>query len=346
MIENETDDDHGGQLGDAVRRYGISKNQWIDLSTGINPVGWPVPAIPANCFRRLPDESDSFTNVIQHYYGSDSYLTGAGSQAFIQMLPVCWSQSHAPTARVGVLSLSYCEHRLAWLRHGHEIVLVDEDEVETALPELDVLILVNPNNPTGKLFSKSSIRRWLRLLQNKAGWLIVDEAFMDSTPDLSVAGDESIVGQDGFILLRSIGKFFGLAGIRWGLMMADKQVLSAMTSLIGPWPVSGPALWIAERALADKAWQRHTIDDLAERSTRLKEVLTRTLGTEIGHLSGTSLFVSVYFKQKNHARFAHQQLAEQGVLTRLFSSANLLRFGLPEGESEWLTLERALSFGL
>ncbi len=242
--------EHGGALRAAAARHGIPFDDWLDLSTGINPQGWPVPAVPAPVWRRLPEPGDGLETVAADYYGSPNPLPVAGSQAAIQALPLL-----REPGRAGVLALSYAEHAHAWRRAGHELEQLDVAMLAAAIERLDVLVLVNPNNPTGLRFDPATLLDWRARLAARGGWLVVDEAFVDATPESSLAAH---VGQPGLIVLRSLGKFFGLAGARVGFVLGESVLLERLADRLGPWAVSGPSRWVAARALADRDWQDRT----------------------------------------------------------------------------------------
>lgn len=320
---------HGGRLREVARRYNIPLEQWLDLSTGINPEGWPVPPLPADCWQRLPEDDDGLEQAAADYFGAAHLLPVAGSQAAIQTLP----QLRAP-CRAGILAPSYAEHAAAWTRHGHEVIPLDAGAIPRLLPGLDVLLLVNPNNPTGESFSSARLSAWRSALAARGGWLIVDEAFMDAMPELSLA---RFCGEPGLIVLRSLGKFFGLAGARVGFVLAWPQLLAQMVGILGPWAVSGPAREAARMALADFSWQTRTRLRLARQRERLRLLLTRF---DLAPADGSALFQYCPTKQ---AMQWHEALARQGILTRLFTEPPALRFGLPGDEASWRRLERALS---
>jgi cobalamin biosynthetic protein CobC len=320
--------EHGGKIRQAALRYGIPPEDWLDLSTGINPLGWSVPAIPPECWRRLPEPDDGLEHAACSYYGCKSPLAVAGSQAAIRALPDLRSP-----CRVGVLAPTYAEHAHAWSRAGHAVELLAPGEVELPIDRLDVLVLVNPNNPTGERISPEVLLAWRRRLMARGGWLVVDEAFMDATPEESLA---THAGAEGLVVLRSLGKFFGLAGARVGFALAWPELLVRLNELLGPWPVAHPARHAARLALADETWQAGERQRLANDSARLAELLGRH---GLHPAGGTALFQWVKCER---ALAVRDGLAQKGILVRCFDSPLGLRFGLPGGETEWVRLEQAL----
>ena len=161
--------EHGGRLRAAAQRYGIPLEDWLDLSTGIAPYGWELPAVPRSAWTRLPETDDGLEQAARDYYGAVSLLPVAGSQAAIQALPRLRGHS-----RVGILAPTYAEHAAAWRREGHCVTKLSEGAVHRALPQLDVLLLVNPNNPTGRLVEPARLLDWHEELAERGGWLVVD----------------------------------------------------------------------------------------------------------------------------------------------------------------------------
>ena len=321
--------EHGGNLLAAAKRYGIPPADWLDLSTGINPLGWPVPEIPAAIWRRLPEESDGLIDAAAAYYGTPHLIAVAGSQAAIQLLPALRA-----TSRVGILVPGYGEHAHAWTRHAHQVIELDAQGIDATLDTLDVLVLCNPNNPTACCIPPATLLDWRQRLAARGGWLVVDEAFADAEP---APGIVSHAGEAGLVVLRSLGKFFGLAGIRVGFAAAWPALLEQMQEQLGPWSINGPARWIAQHALQDAAWQAATRQRLKRDSTRLAALLA---SNNLSPAGSTALFQWV---RTGHAAALHDALARQGILTRLFATPSSLRFGLPGTEAEWQRLTLVLT---
>jgi len=321
--------EHGGKLREAAAHYNIPLHDWLDLSTGINPNSWPVPAIPEAAWARLPEDSDGLLEVAKSYYGAPSLLAVAGSQMAIQTLPRLRSHS-----KIAMLHPSYNEHRHAWLQQGHQVIPITAEQIESQLEQLDVLLLVNPNNPTAHYFSQQQLLAWHQRLQRHGGWLVVDEAFLDCTPEHSIAPYSHLPG---LVVLRSVGKFFGLAGARIGFVCAPKEILHPLAELIGPWVLSGPARHVAKAALADHDWQQQTRLQLKQQGDQLATLLSQY---KLHPAGSTPLFSWI---KTPAAATLHQQLAEQGIFTRLFSEPASIRFGLPKNAAKWQRLAHTLS---
>lgn len=324
---------HGGNVLAMAEKYNISPSQWLDLSTGLNPNGWSVPDIPGYVWQALPQEEDGLQEVACQYYGCDYCLPVAGSQAAIETLPTLRNLS-----RVGIISPTYAEHEYAWRKSGHHVSRIDINRVDDELAQLDVLVVINPNNPTGHQVPVETLLTWHQQLSKKGGWLIVDEAFMDVTPERSIIKSGI---RPGLIVLRSLGKFFGLAGVRCGFVITEQELLSLVADKIGPWSVTGPSRYVAIQALKDKDWQHKTRIDLNLQGHRLASLLQEQGFTIDG---GSALFQWVKHQRANEIFDA---LAKQGILLRLFpeeiTTVTSLRFGLPQSEQQWCRLENALN---
>lgn len=321
--------EHGGQLREAAARYGIPLDDWLDLSTGINPNGWPVPAVPASAWSRLPEDADGLDEAARFYYGVRELLPVAGSQAAIQALPLL-----RRPCRVSVLHPAYAEHVHAWRRAGRTTTPVAPEELDHAVARSDVLVLINPNNPTGARFATAQLLDWYAQLAARGAWLVVDEAFMDATPEQSLA---PFCPRPGLIVLRSLGKFFGLAGARVGFVCAEPSLLNRLKARLGPWTVATPSRRIATAALTDRAWQEATRHRLKADSKRLATLLRRR---GLAPQGGCALFQWV---PTPRATALHERLAGRGILVRRFDAPASLRFGLPGREADWVRLDATLA---
>jgi cobalamin biosynthetic protein CobC len=320
--------EHGGRLRKAALDYGIAEADWLDLSSGLAPWPFPIPEIPLRAWARLPETDDGLEQAACDYYGAAQVLPVAGSQMAIQLLPRL-----RRTGKVGVLSPCYAEHAEAWRRSGYIVREVLEQEVEFFLDSLDVLVVVNPNNPTGLSLTPARLLDWHARLAQRGGWLVVDEAFMDNTPHLSLAAHAHQVG---LIVLRSFGKFFGLAGVRLGFVLAERKLLKLLAEQVGPWAVSGPTRVLGQACLQDT--ENHTRQRIRseEASERLAMLLERYGFKPQG---GCALFQWLITDQ---AQALYEFMARRGILLRLFSHNSSLRFGLPADATEEARLEHAL----
>jgi cobalamin biosynthetic protein CobC len=366
---------HGGALNAAAEFFHIPRENWLDMSTGINPTGWPVPHMPARIWQRLPEEQlkgdESLEQAaLEHYLNfkqlkantSDNHqpnknssqenvqvttaniLPCAGSQQGIRLLPFLYAahqHGRKYEAKVWVTSGSYVEHGIAWEEQGHRVRKVACDKISELLTQqpVDVLILLNPDNPSGYRWPAEQLLKWWSILHRRGGWLIVDEAFMDMTPEQSIVGS---VEREGLFVLRSLGKFFGLAGVRLGFVAAAAKNIQRLRKMLGPWSISHPAQYLGRLALQDTAWINQQRYDLSQQSLRLASLIKHHSGCQC---VGTDLFQTVYHDESERL---FNQLAQQGILVRYLPETSKtlagLRFGLLENNEEhWQRLDKALS---
>lgn len=366
--------EHGGRLRQAAKAFDIPLDEWLDLSTGINPHGWPVhtqTSLSSALWQRLPEDDDALLDAARRYYGSRHLLPVAGSQAAILNLPRLLREIYG-TFTVICLQPLYNEHPAAWSAAGHIVEHVKwhrfQDGMagltalapdETALRSLSeealstaqaagshphALLLCNPNNPSGHVLPAESILALARQLAAQGGWLIVDEAFADSRPELSVAAYAGTYAYPRLIVLRSLGKFFGLAGLRVGFVCAAPALLQDLDQWLGPWTISTPARHIAALALSDSVWQAMTQTRLQADRERLSAALSPLAALDKQsriQLRATDLFV--WLRPRMDATVVYEQLAQAGILVRLFADTGTLRFGLPASEAHWARLQIALA---
>jgi cobalamin biosynthetic protein CobC len=323
--------DHGGRLRDAATQYNIPLADWLDLSTGINPRGWPVPPLPPAVWQRLPEAGDGLEAAAATYYGNASLLPVAGSQAAIQLLPIL-----LPRAAVACISPLYSEHPQAWQRAGHKVRFLQNALLPRALAAATPYVLLcNPNNPTADRHPREVVVDTAAQLNKRGGHLIVDEAFIDPAPEQSVTPLAGTAEAPNLIVLRSLGKFFGLAGARVGFLFAGRELLGRLNESLGPWSVSGPGREAARLALQDAVWQAATRQRLTADGERLRQLLA-----PLGEVKATALFATLGSAQAGEL---HDYLARRGILTRRFDQQPLLRCGLPGDEAGWQRLTTALA---
>jgi cobalamin biosynthesis protein CobC len=318
--------EHGGNLDLAVQRFGGKLRDWIDLSTGINRQPYPVGELPQMIWNALPSRSaiEALQRAAREAYGTSApVLATNGAQAAIQWLPHLASRG-----RVQILGPTYNEYAAVFSAAGWEVREVSDLE---ALAGADIAVLANPNNPDGKRYEPN---RLLALLP-RVSRLVVDESFADAAPELSLA---SHAGRQGLLILRSFGKFFGLGGLRLGFVIGCDADIAALSAMAGPWPVSGPAIAIGERALSNREWAKATSARLARDCQRLDGEVTQLGWTLVG---GTAL-LRLY--ETGDAIRAQEILARAQIWSRVFAyHKGWLRLGLPGNEAEWARLSAALT---
>ncbi len=320
---------HGGNLEAAEKRFGRPENGWLDLSTGINRRPYPMPGIDPSVWRRLPGSDAALRAAAAECYGVPDprlVVPAPGVQSLIQLLP-----GLRQNANVAILSPTYEEHALSWKEAGHRVREVEDLEDAAGA---DIVVAVNPNNPDGRRVEPARLVALSEVLAHRGGFLVADESFADTDPTLSLAKE---TGRPGLVILRSFGKFFGLAGLRLGFALAEPGMAGSLKRRLGPWAVNGAAMMVGEAALLDDAWIGAMRQTLKEDSRRLNELLGTCKMEVVGQ---TSLFSLV---RREKAETIFDRLGQRGILVRAWPKhPTWLRFGLPGSEAEWKRLETAL----
>jgi cobalamin biosynthetic protein CobC len=322
---------HGGALEVARQLAPGAPEPWIDLSTGINPHAYPLPDLEPEAWSRLP-ESGALARLedaaaLRYGVAAENVVAGPGSQALIQALARI-----LPHGAVGALAPTYGGFAAAFAAAGARVVEAKRLEDMEAL---DVGIVVNPNNPDGRIISRAALLELHARLARRGGVLIVDEAFADF--DAKTESLAPSLPASRAIVLRSFGKAYGLAGLRLGFALVSPEMVAPLRGALGPWPVSGPAIAIGAQALADSDWLETMRARLGGDAVRL-DALLHGAGWRI--IGGTRLF---RLAAHADARAAFERLLVAGILTRPFADiSDRLRFGIPGDENAWERLAAAL----
>ena len=396
--------DHGGGLDIAIKEYGSVRNNWIDLSTGINPNHYSIPKIPNYFWNTLPDSEaqNSMLKTARLFWNvpkNANIIASSGVSQLIAIMP-----NLLPAGKVEIISPTYNEHAAAFKSNGwkvgsngnvrilvnpnnpngkhhpiteedsnnYDLIIIDESFCDVtpekslihltkqknvivlkglgkfwglaglrlgfaiAAPELiesinkliGPRILVNPNNPNGKhhpITEEDS---------NNYDLIIIDESFCDVTPEKSLI---HLTKQKNVIVLKGLGKFWGLAGLRLGFAIAAPELIESINKLIGPWAISGPAQFIGKAALSDINWISDTRLKLKVNSERLDQIM---ISHNIKPIGGTDLFRLFEVKDANRIQI---KLAKSFIWTRIFPySTNWLRLGIPKNDIEFERLSKAL----
>ena len=317
------DRDHGGGLDAAAARHGGARGDWLDLSTGINPLPYPLPDLPLDSWTALPDQAATVAleRAARAFWGvpdGATVLAAPGASALIAAIPRL-----APAGRVAIAGPTYNEHQAAFIQAGWTVGEGGQARV-----------VVHPNNPDGRFHAPSPDGRLH--LPRPGGLLVIDESFCDVVPGRSLIG---LAGAPGVVVLKSFGKFWGLAGLRLGFAIGDPALVGGLAAMLGPWPVSGPALAVGTAALGDLGWADATRARLARDAARLDALIgAKLVGASL--VGGTDLF-RLY--QVADASQWQQALAEKQIWVRAFPyNPRWLRFGLPGTTAGWARLAAAL----
>lgn len=326
--------EHGGDLTGAMERFGGHPDDWLDLSTGINPYCYPLPEdLPRSAWTSLPAKAagERLLHAARQAYRVPDHLglvAAPGTQILLSLLPLV-----LPEGPIAIATPTYSSHKKVWMREGRDPVEVSS---VYALPaDARIVLLVNPNNPDGQLIDVKSLLEIAQTLTGRGGFLVLDEAFAEVMPGASLLPH---LGDQNVLVLRSFGKFFGLAGLRLGFLAGPAAITARLSALLESWSVSGPAFDIGAAALRDTQWQdkmnRQVVDEMAD--------LTLTLSRHgLSVFGGTPLYALAGLK---NARGLHEALARRRIWTRVFDYApTWIRLGLPGGPANLARLSDALA---
>ena len=326
--------EHGGALTEACAQYGGTPSEWVDLSTGINPWPYPVPEVTQTAWHRLPERPwlAELADAARHCYSipnASKVVAAPGSQAIIQWLPFILEAGD-----VAIVGPTYGEYALAWRRTNcHPVSMVDS--LHKIPKTARHVVVCQPNNPDGRTYPREVLLSLSEQLQTRAGgYLIVDEAFADVDPQSSLVPDS---GTAGLVVLRSMGKFFGLAGMRVGFAVTDGSLAARLSAAIGPWALAGPSIEVATKALRDVNWQRQTRERLSTANTDRLAWLREEKGVVV---SGTDLFTLL---TTPNAPAIAERLAMERIWVRSFAAnPNAIRLGVSPDEATEAVLRAAL----
>lgn len=317
-MTNAAPRDHGGGVDAAVARWGGTRASWIDLSTGINPESYPLPPLAPGDWTALPDmeAAGALEAAARRFWDvprEAAVLAAPGASALIARIPML----HAPT-RARIPGPTYNEHAAAFSAGGWKVVGIGRAEAA---------LVVNPNNPDGRWWREEDIPG--------APLTVIDESFADTNPASSLI---HLSARPGVVILKSFGKFWGLAGLRLGFAIGDPDLIMTLQASLGPWPVSGPALRVGTAALSDQVWAAKTRDRLKADATRL-DTLVQSAG---GNLAGGTTLFRLY--ETENAKAWQDRLAKHHIWSRIFPySDTWLRLGLPPRGAAWKRLADALA---
>ncbi|WP_413698994.1 aminotransferase class I/II-fold pyridoxal phosphate-dependent enzyme [Psychromonas sp. KJ10-10] len=317
---------HGGQLTRIAKEYNIPKSQWLDLSTGIAPYSYPIPSIPINIWQDLPTITDNLLFVARQYYQAKYCWPLSGSQSLIEKLPELWKTQNkafnTDISHVYLPKVGYKEHQQAWQKAGCKLHFYQQ-YLPTDIENNSVVVVINPNNPSNDKFNQAQLKSLQETCEKTNSLLVIDEAFADIlSPEWSFVSQ--IQAQtDNVIVLRSFGKFFGLAGIRIGFVCCGLQWFNRIRQTTGPWEINGPALYIAEQALADKNWHKKQIEKLQDQSQKQQTLLIKYFPAV--STQSNALFMTVFL---NNAPHIYRIFCQHGLYVRLTDENDALRFGI------------------
>lgn len=313
----------------AQQAFPLAPAPWLDLSTGINPEAWPGIVSLSFDWQRLPDEGALYAleAVAATHFGTNgpNVLALPGTEFGLHSL-----RNLGLPGPFRCVSPGYSTHGVAF----PDSALIAFGTLMDEASKGGTILLANPANPDGRLIPVADLLTLAGTVAKAGGWLIVDEAFVDAHAGGSIIPAPG--GTETVIVLRSFGKFFGLAGVRLGFAVGPTAIIAGWRAAIGSWPLSAAAIAIGTAAYADTDWIAAMRTLLFERAAAFDGVLRRHGLEPTGDCP--------LFRLVNcDAALMFERLARLGILTRPFDYApHWLRFGVPVNAAELDRLDRAL----
>ncbi len=315
---------HGGNIKVLAESAGVKAKDLLDFSANINPLGppqWLRPLINSQIESLIhyPDPACSeLTGAIAHHYqvNEEEVLIGNGSTELIYQIPRALGNRQAL-----VPIPSYRDYVQAAEQSGmtvEKIVLREEDDfrpdlalLEARLKNDDLVILAQPNNPTGITVEAKALRRMAQ--RHPSSWFVIDEAFADFIEGLdSLTRDRP----SNVIVLRSFTKFFAIPGLRLGWALADPEIAKKVRAVLPPWSVNTLAQKVGEAALSDRTYAEQTRALVKKLREDFRLTLESLPGLKV--YPGESNFLLIRINHKNlSASQLASQLLTQGIAIRV-----------------------------
>lgn len=325
---------HGGDLWSAEEAFHRPKEQFLDYSSNMNPLGPPEvikEILTASWYDivKYPDPAvRELRRKLAQKYGIDpeSILVGNGAAELIDLIIRVLKPSTTGLARPSFSEYEEAVHKTRGritnipLSPRHQFELQWQD-VEAVLPAVDLFFLGHPNNPTGKLLSSNVLSN---LLQSQRK-LVLDEAFMDFVPQESEHSLLKLASTShDLIVIRSMTKFYSIPGIRLGFMVTHPDLIQHLRQQQVQWSVNYLAQRMGVAVLEDEAFEQSTREWLRVEKPWLIEQL-RHMGLEVVPSDVNFLLFSFPVSSGITVKQAQQVMGHQGILIRdasLFEGLN------------------------
>lgn len=329
--------DHGGNIHMASRKTGIPEKRIIDFSASINPLGMPVSARLAlrrqfSLLGHYPEPfAEGLSEQIGHMLGvgPDAIICGNGSTELIYLIPRTLKPRHvlitAPTFSEYEKACRNSSDKLHVTRYAlkkennfdvrtDEFIQAMEGSsgssrvTRYASPPCDMAFICNPNNPTGRLIRKDDLLRIAEAAKRLGCYLIVDEAFIDFCPAESVAHE--VAGNPFLIVLRSLTKFYALAGLRLGYGIFPHAVAEMLKRQKEPWTVNSLAQAAGKASIKDLDYQESSLAVMLAEKEFMENEFEKI---SVHYLPSAANY---YLLQLENAQQVIRALEEKGILVR------------------------------
>ena len=316
---------HGGNIEEAARLFAVAEEKITDFSSNVNPLALPAKVIKAikesiRFIPRYPDpDSLKLKKALGKKFGigTEHIVVGNGSIDLIYRA----AQVLRPGAAV-ILTPTFMEYENALLSAGSKIrrlaaserdkFIFPIDEIEKNSGDVDIVFICNPNNPTGALTAKSDLEYLAKRLRQKKTTLVVDEAFIDLAEGHSLV--ERAAESGNLLVLRSMTKFYGLAGLRLGYAVGSKKLINRIRNFGPPWAVNMFAQVAGEAIIGDEEFKKKSLRRLVEERNFLYSHLSRI--QELKPFQSQANFILVKIEGSLPSGQLQEKLLEHRLLVR------------------------------
>ncbi|MCW3995563.1 MAG: histidinol-phosphate aminotransferase family protein [Candidatus Bathyarchaeota archaeon] len=322
---------HGGDIWGFSRKYNIPLEEVLEFSGPINFLGPSPKALEAvrqnaKLIRYYPDPNPvEFKEEIARYVGNgvkaENVLLGNGSIELIYLITEILPRGLKALIPVP----SFSEYEKAALRVGGEPVFVqlpadfslEIDKIKAAITDgVRILSICNPHSPSGTLYSKDQLLELVDFCSRKDIIFSVDEnyiEFSDQSLKNTLAG--SVKDYENLFVIRSVTKFYGMAGIRFGYALAAVNLIDKLETMRLPWSINGLACQVTTSAINDKEFIENTKRTIAKNREALAKALGEIEGLHV-YPSVTNFLLVKIQNRKLTSTMLKELLAKEHILIR------------------------------
>ena len=323
---------HGGNVWEISEKYDIPVDQIIDFSISTNPLGVPEKAVESirqhlNLIHHYPDpDHEWLLEALAESVGvsSNNVLVGNGSTELIYLFNEVFFEDGCEAV---VPVPTFNEYKAAIERFGGNMIFIKCDsannfrlnleELENALTKKTrIIFLCNPNSPTGWLYEKSDILRIVQLAADENVLVFVDEDYIDFVDDSKRYSMADYVKEyNNLFVLRSLTKFFGLAGVRIGFGVGSPDLVNVLKRVIMPWSVNSLAMFAAAEAVKDTEFIKNSRLLLSKSKRQMLEMLKTVPWLKVYPSETNFLLIEIILEDLTSTQLA-KGLAKRGLLIR------------------------------
>jgi len=322
---------HGGDIWGFSRKHNLPLEEVLEFSGPINFMGPPpkaVEAVKANArlIKFYPDPNpvdlkQAIAANIRPGVGAENILLGNGSIELIYMITEALPQTFKALIPVP----SFSEYEKAALRVGGEVTFVqlptdfnlESDKIKAAVTDdTKILCICNPHSPSGRLYTKDEVMGLVDYCKKRDIIFSIDEnyiEFADEGDKHTVAG--MVKDYDNLFVIRSVTKFFGMAGIRFGYAVAAPSLIDKLETVRQPWSMNGLVNTVTLAAFRDTEFIQTTKETIRKNRAELAKELSAIEGLEVFPSTTNFLLIKILNRKLTSTKLK-ELLAKEKILIR------------------------------